>query len=724
MLFADHQISFLDTQPVGSITDDHFGSIIVNKYGAYTHLEQAQDAGLSFFRFPGGTLAERANVIDGSLIINDQRVTLEMLEGDRSRVGFDLTHPELISPDALFVDGDPNKPNDVISFSTALQFAIDADTEFNLIVPVGRYFVGQDFTDPDVVRAAEEVARNDALIFVERLKSGAFNDGNLPKNLLIDIGNEPYSDPFAYAVIAKVFIDTLDEELSGSGIAYELGFQMGNGSNTHKMLLENGYFDAYLPDGVPKIGAMNGFVTEDQNSSSFASRVTFVDEAMLFILGDTAEKIDYVRHHHLAVDIDVLQDEDALFHQRQQIVELWQSSVSEPPDYYVSAWTTDASNANDEPYSLAGAVNILAMFRSFVETNVDRAALWGLVGAYNYTPENMLPTVVSDNVSNIVSPSLAILALLSENIANSDLLSFGAELELVDSQQNDFLLFAYENDDAYIVYVAVGELDGEELTVELTLDGIVLPSIQEVQHIEILGGDVSGAATVTDVEYLVQDGGDLAVVFDQDFEIAQFVLPKSYDATTDDELALLNELANQGIDTSEMPLILGNSESNVIVGSTGGDVILGRSGDDFLSGGDGRVQYFADNGNDFNSVARDVIFAGLGDDTLLGNDGADYLSGQMGNDIMTGGGGADTFVFTEGHDIVTDFDFRIDTVIIDGRHLAINGTIAGSLDGFATFEEDRVILKFSDENSLTLLGHVNASDEELFIDTFEILNFQ
>jgi hypothetical protein len=401
MLTAKYHLSFQaeDTVAVGRISADHFGSIIVNKYGAYTHLEQATDNGFSFFRFPGGTLAEHANVINGTVVLNEQRVTFDMLGGNRDSIAFDLSHTELISPLALFEGGDPTKPNDVISFSTALQFAIENETEFNLIIPVQRYFLGQDFSDPDVVQAAEEAARLDALLFADRLKSGAYNDGILPKNLLIDIGNEPYSDPFGYAIIAKVMIDALDAELSGTGIQYELGFQMGNGSNTHRKLLEDGYFDAYLPDGVAAVEALSDFNAEDQTTSSFDSNITFVDEAMFYILGESSEKIDYVRHHHLAVDIDVLQDEEALFYQRELIAEFWQSHIAETPDYYVSAWTTDASNADNLAYSLAGAVNSLAMFRNFAETGVDRAAMWGLVGTFNYSPDDMLPTVTSDNSS-------------------------------------------------------------------------------------------------------------------------------------------------------------------------------------------------------------------------------------------------------------------------------------------------------------------------------------
>jgi len=722
MLIANYQISFQDVEIVGTISDDHFGSIIVNKYGAYNHLDQAQDAGLSFFRFPGGTLAEHANVINGALILNDQRVTIDMLDGDRSSIGFDLTHPELISPLALFDDGDPNQPSDIISFSTALQFAVDTDTEFNLIIPVQRYFIGQDFTDPDVVRLAEEMARQDALIFAERLKSGDYNDGVLPKNLLIDIGNEPYNDPFAYAIIAKVFIETLDEELSGSDIAYELGFQMGNGSNTHRRLLEDGYFAAYLPDGIPAIDALDGFVAGDQATASFETRVILVDEAMLHILGDTAQKIDYVRHHHLAVDIDVLQDEDALFHQRAQIVDFWQSNITNTPDYYVSAWTTDASNTDDIPYSLAGAVNVLAMFRNFAETNVDRAALWGLVGAYNYAPDNMLPTVISDNTSGISSPSFEVLTLMSENIGNSNLLSVGSELELVDDQNNDFLLFAYESDEAYIVYIAVGELGGQEFSVELGLDGIVLPPTQTVQHLDILGGDASGAAIVTDVDYLVHDSG-LNIVFDQDFEIAQVVLPKSTSQLASYEQALIANLYEQGIDIDEMSLVVGNHESNVIVGGSNNNIIFGRAGDDILSGGAGRVQYFSDDSDDINHAARDVIFGGLGNDTLLGNDGSDYLFGQRGNDTLTGGGGSDTFVFTTGHDTVTDFDFRVDTLALDSGLLPAEGPLPLYLSDVATFENDRIVLNFDDENSLTIFTQTRGTDDLIIFDSFEIVEF-
>jgi serralysin len=108
---------------------------------------------------------------------------------------------------------------------------------------------------------------------------------------------------------------------------------------------------------------------------------------------------------------------------------------------------------------------------------------------------------------------------------------------------------------------------------------------------------------------------------------------------------------------------------------------------------------------------------------LLGNDGSDYLSGQQGNDTLTGGGGSDTFVFTEGHDIVTDFDFRVDTIVIHGTLLPTSGVTSDNLSNFATFEDDRVILSFDEENTLTLLGQSGQPNEFTLFDSFEFLYF-
>lgn len=697
------------TERVGLITDDHFGSIIVNKYGAQDHVELADELGLDFFRFPGGTIAEHSKVINGSLVLNNQRVTFDALEEDRASIGFDLTHPELISPLALYDGANDNARTGVITFSEALAYSVERGTEFNLIIPVQRYFLNRDLSQPEVLQSALDAARSDVEVFTARLKSGFYNDGELPELLLFDIGNEPYSDPFGYATIAKEVIETLEEELAGTGINFEIGFQMGNGSNTHRALLEDGYFDAYLPDGEPMLESMQGFVANDQSTAGYDERVLFVDEAMLYILGDTRFDINYVRHHHLALDLDVFGNKDALFHQREEIADLWKQELSvsgHQPEYYVSAWTTDASNAENVAYTLAGAVNVLAMFENFSETGVDRAALWGMVSSYNFAPYDMLPTVVSDYRSDIESPSISVLKMLADNLVGSSKIEVGGP-ELQRGQPGP-QVFSFESDDQYTFYVTGGELEGRDLEVGFKFEGLSIDRSFVAQHIEIEAGENFGQSRVSDVSYVVE-AGELSLEFDQHYEIAQLVIQKN-SGSTEFEASLLEKALRNGFGAAELNEIYGSKEANDIIGTATADAIFGRSGDDFITGGAGRTNYFSTVQQQAEKANSDLLFGGGGNDTLLGNDGDDLLHGGDGDDVLVGGGGADTFIFTDGHDVIEDFDFQSDDVSFAKALLRDE---ENDLSGIVVRDGEDLVFRFDEANSLTLLDSNDLSIENL-----------
>lgn len=723
MLNSQLDITLSDqTEKSGTITDKHLGNVMVNKFGGELHVEQVDNYGLGFIRFPGGTIAEHAKVINGTLVLNNQRVTHEALSGGRLDVGFDLTHSELFSPLALFEEDNPNERTDVVTFSEALAISVERDAEFNLIIPVQRYYLDQDLTDPATLDHAIATARSDVETFITRLKAGHFNDGVLPNTLLFDIGNEPYSDPFAYAIIAKEIINTIDTELNGAGISYEIGIQMGNGTNTHRKLLEDGYFDALLDEGEPALESMAGFEASDQHYADFDERVLLVDRAMVYILDDELANIDYVRHHNLAVDIEMLEDEDAIFHQREEIAKFWQDSIAasttdlERPEYYVSAWTTDASNSEDVAYTLAGATNVLAVFKNFAETGVDRAALWGLVGSYNYSPEDMLPTVVSDFRSEIVSPSLNLLAMLAENITDSEYLEVESSFTTESPSQQHF--FAFEAEDQFTFYVSAGELNNDELNLDLRLAGVSLDLDLDVQHLKIIDGSSTGNSEIVDETYKIRDG-ELSIRFDQDYEIVQIVAPKNATLSSYEQ-NLMDKVENATHGLTSPNEIRGNDRGNSILGTEFSDVIFGRAGDDALSGGGGRTNYFSDGLELDSTNSSDFLFGGAGDDMLHGYDGSDVLHGGDGDDYLVGGGGADTFIFTKGDDIIEDFDYRVDQLKLSASLLNEN---KNNIDRLISHEGEDLILSFEGDHSLTLQGAGHLTTADLNLTTDESLIF-
>lgn len=713
----------LDADPVGVIGKGHFGHILINKFGAGEALRQADDIGLTFIRFPGGTLAEQALVRDGRLVIDGSEVTLELLVGDRSDVGFDLTHPELIAPSVL-IAGEDRPEESTLSFSETLKMAVERNQDLNLIIPVQRYFIDQDFTDQTAKARAIEAVVSDITVFTDRLKSGAFNDGVLPGKLLFDIGNEPYWNPVDYAIIAKAAIQALHDGLANTNVAFEVGFQMGRGSNTLRLLEESGYFDSFFNGSEPRIPELQGLKAPDVDAMHFADKILYVDRVMFHILGETAKQLDYVRHHHLALDVGVLHNESAMFHQRTQVLNFWLDSISavnggNPIDYHVSAWTTDSSDTHNAPFSLTGSVSILEMFRNFAETGVDRAALWGLVGTFVGSSETS-PTVISDSRGGGETPQQAILKLMANNLGNAELLGSGTDVR-ARADGSDLLTYTYETAESFVIFATDRSISGRSDTHHISLSGVDQISSVSITNLDIADGMVSGPAHLQ-TQVISNSNGTIKLSFDQNDEIAVIVvqkdaierdqgLPEDVGPLSDDILLDLGLAALQG-----------DEARNKLTGDVGVDIIFGLGGNDRLDGGGGRTDFRTlvfDGSSKANlqKVNSDYLFGGAGNDDLIGNDGDDWLDGGSGFDFFWGGGGADTFVIRGGTALIFDFDPEVDRLLIDHQLLEDPNSSLPDLLNLVETKVGRTLIALSGENTVSL----NGDDQrlELIADAIE-----
>ena len=103
-------------------------------------------------------------------------------------------------------------------------------------------------------------------------------------------------------------------------------------------------------------------------------------------------------------------------------------------------------------------------------------------------------------------------------------------------------------------------------------------------------------------------------------------------------------------------------------GGGGNDRLFGNAGGDLLDGGGGRDRLVGGGGDDAlrGGAGHDLLVGGGGGDTLEGGRGRDLLVAGAGDDTLTGGAGADRFDFRrpQGSDVVTDFDPRVDVVIL------------------------------------------------------------
>ncbi len=122
---------------------------------------------------------------------------------------------------------------------------------------------------------------------------------------------------------------------------------------------------------------------------------------------------------------------------------------------------------------------------------------------------------------------------------------------------------------------------------------------------------------------------------------------------------------------SDGPDGTGNGLDNMITGTHGANTLKGRGGDDMLIG----------------LAGDDILAGGSGDDTLDGGLGEDRLNGGDGDDTLTGGAEGDRFIARDddnGTNTITDFEFDLDELILDGgKFIGANDTqIQGGIYAF------------------------------------------
>ena len=701
------------TETIGQLSSAHFGAIGINNFGFNQFIEHTDQLGLTDIRFPGGAVAEEGYVVDGRVRLGTGEVDLSALLEDRTNIAFDLTHPELISPVALEYDEQNHLlRDDVATFSEALQLAVTRSVDLTLIIPVERYFSGVDLSDPEMRSLATDTARQDISIFLERLKSDAYNDGVLPDTIKFDIGNEPYANPIEYAIIAEAIISEIPRQLATTDIGYEINYQMGRGSYEFNNLLQEGYFEPYFSDAasvMPELENLSYLVTD---SLTYAERQVAIDQMMIAILGDAIQDISGIRHHVLAFNSDKYADPESALNQRDLIVDYWlgafedNSITASEIDYYISAWTTNTSDAGGLPYELAGAANTLELFAYFMEMGVNSAAAWGVTSQFRYK-DDMPATTVTDRLSDFVSPQAAILQLLSENVMGADFL--GAEGSLATGEMR----YYYETDAAFTVFVTVGDLPDHDSQYQLDLGVLGDVTSVSVVNLDIADGTSSGETRLVHTDQSVQNG-QVLIEFDQDHEVAMLNINKT-DSPLFMALELIENITGEPL---ENPLSVHKVQASpgdlTVEGNHGTDFVFGSDADELLTGGGGRASLLegglsASEGAELGRAHGDFIFAGGGNDQLFGFAGNDLLDGGYGDDDLWGGTGFDTFVFNSGHDIIYDFDHRLDDLKIADD--LIGGT---PLDQWILqnlhLEGDTAVLRFNADNSLTIHGIDHVDD--------------
>jgi len=697
---------------IAQINENWFGSIVTNKVGWEQHLNDHEEMNLSFLRFPGGTIAERALVIDGKSNFNNTVIGFDMLSGDRSEIAYDITHPELMSPLVLAKDAEDPTRDDVGTFSEALAFAVAQDADLGVILPIFRYFNGVDFTNPAQYAAVRAQITQDVSLFLTRLKDGVFNGGDYPETILLEIGNEAYDNPIEYALIAAHMIEVVADEMQGSDIGIEIAVQMSTGASQFINLDDAGYFDTYFDaDGTALIPQLAGFQFAGKDALNYDQRVLVLDEMMTHIIGPSLAEIDTLRHHKLGLDYDNLTTGPTL-ERRIDIFDHWQNAIREMGDhtreldYYVSAWTVDSDNDDDQIFGMAAAANAVSVMKYFADNGVDRSAMWGVVGAQAYYPLVGSGRTLTVADGEEVSPASLVIGLMAEVLPGAVMLDTGQSLALDDDRNDDYLMSVFETADQFIIFASAGALDGKTLTLDLDLGLFSGINSVATAHVETIDQSDKGPAHVVHGSQQITDG-KVALTFDVDFEVIRIVADKP-DGATAAPLELANFTAAALLQRDETPEIAADTNDSLF-GTNQNDVIFGQGGDDTIRGGGGRM---VDIGRGFSSPTgdtglrpdSDVLYGGDGNDVLHGNAGHDWLIGGQGDDTLWGGGGMDTFVFEAGRDTVKDFRHQTDHLLIDAD-LVLSGLSGDDVvTRYAQVDGGDIVFGFADGHQLTLEG--------------------
>ena len=174
-------------------------------------------------------------------------------------------------------------------------------------------------------------------------------------------------------------------------------------------------------------------------------------------------------------------------------------------------------------------------------------------------------------------------------------------------------------------------------------------------------------------------------------------------------------------------LLFGQGANDVLRGGEGDDLLFGGPDADRLEGGAGDDQLFGGGGREtawmtpnrpVDPEQSDQLLGGSGDDLLVGEAGRDHLDGGAGNDRLIGGSGRDTFVFYSGHDVIGDLTPEADVISFDPSLWSGDRTPTQVVNDFGERSGGNVILRFSDDTTLTIEGF---SDPDTLVDVIVFL---
>ena len=559
---------------------------------------------MTHISWPGGTLAETAVVRgDGAIQLNDNPAF---------PYAYDLTYPELLHPSTL-VDADGN-PTLMAGLGEMIRFAIEHDSSLAIISPTIRY-----------EENPAEGARVLKGFLTDLLVEGRWNDGALPREIVIELGNENYdTDAYALQVVAQL-------------------------RAVREFREEN-------PDAAFRIAVQAG-----QDGDSTRALVAAVDD--LAGPEHLLAEADMVRVHDLKHSLTTLKDfehggkADALHLMATAVMDeraLLGITDSPEVDFYLSSWTATSRDVDpDLAAGLPSAGAVLSFFTGLSELGVDLAVAWGIgMDSPTGSPSTISWHTLPDHAT-FLTPKGAVLAQMAEVLPGMSVVQHPG---MDAGRWWPANLHAFADDSKVVLFVAANDLPSARHVVDIELSGFGSFSNVWAESLNVVDG-ISGTPVLRNPDVAVGENR-LGVTLTRDYEIVRIIANKA--APGSDGVWMLADTAGESLTGGNGDDRLdGAAGRDTLAGGAGADRLHGRGNHDLLAGGAGADWLSGGDGDDtlYGGTGDDTLFAGHGTDWLYGGDGDDRLQSGDGPDgLMDGGDGADLFmVDPAGNTVIRDF---------------------------------------------------------------------
>ena len=561
-----------------TVTDAHFGGIYSTFYSLNDFISQSELLGVTHYRWPGGTRGETA------LDQNDRDG-----DGNSQEYLFSLTQENLFTVEGKGL-------SDMLAASRA------QGAELSIFLPSLRYV--------DDLAAAEAEAH----AFVSKLLQGAAGYGELPSNVIIELGNESLDGTIQSA---REYGAVADAQLSGIHAAF-----------------------ADFPGSIAGIQIAVQIGRSAEEDRAIRAEIS----------NDNLSLIDALIAHHLPINMTnhnkVLDATDAddlgdsRFTRSEDYVIAWEKAVamaradaSVDLDFLISAWTVGTSGQStdiDLSFQDLGARQgrtVIDTFVQLVGAGADGAHLWGVDARPNL---NMFSREEGGVIE--VSHGGVAFQMMAESLSGMSLVGeYTQKIGSDGSPEEPAWVYAFENAEKYVLFVAANDIDLSH-TVTIQLEGVDETRQVEVARLSSTLSDTAPLDITADEQRLYQTPVVEAFAFDISGDEFDFALSEDFE---------VNRLTIWKDGADHLP------EFDV----------LGAA--DALFGG----------------ASANVLAASASDWGVGGTEANEKIVDARGDHYLSGGGGADEFVFKVhgGTNVILDFTAgngadidQIDTLILQG----------------------------------------------------------